>query len=145
MTITEFLNNVGFKPYGSVVNSWDSFNEAGTVLMQLWQEPGQRVRDHAVAGTYLRVRCFDATHYTNEGKNHAVGYAGRLLAIKSLESGMKGYVALSSPPGGKRGPGVWAKYADLNKVYPVLAVERPDNTTDVFVILGSPIPTSAIY
>jgi hypothetical protein len=144
MTITEFLTNVGFKPYGSVVNSWDSFNDARSVLMQLWQEPGQRVRDHAVAGAYLRVRCFDATHYSNEGKSHAVGYAGRLLAIKSLEAGMKGYVALSSPPGGKRGPGVWAKHADLAKVYPVLAVERPDNTPDVFVILGNPIATSAI-
>lgn len=144
MTITEFLTNVGFKPYGSVVNSWDSFNDVGSVLMQLWQEPGQRVRDHAVPGAYLRVRCFDATHYTNDGKSHAVGYAGRLQAIKSLEAGTKGYTALSSPPGGKRGPGVWAKHADLTKVYPVLAVERPGNTADVFVILGNPIATGAI-
>ena len=142
MTITEFLTNVGFKPYGSVVNSWDSFNDVGSVLMQLWQEPGQRVRDHAVPGAYLRVRCFDAMHHAN--KNHAVGYAGRLLAIKSLEAGTKGYAALSSPPDGKRGPGVWAKHADLTKVYPVLAVERSGNTDDVFVILGNPIVTSAI-
>lgn len=140
MTITEFLTNAGFKPYGSVVNSWDSFNDTGSVLMQLWQEPGQRIRDHAVPGAYLRVRYFDAIHHAKEGKNHAVGYAGRLLAIKSLEAGTKGYTALSSPPGGKRGPGVWAKYADLTKVYPVLAVERPDNTADVFVIPESVFP-----
>lgn len=144
MTITEFLANVEFKPYGSVVNSWDSFNDAGSVLMQLWQEPGQRIRDHAVPGAYLRVRCFDAIHHANEGKKHAVGYAGRLQAIKSLEAGTKGYAALSSPPDGQRGPGVWARHADLKKVYPVLAVERPSNTADVFVILGNPIATSAI-
>lgn len=32
MTITEFLATAGFKSHGTVVNSWDSFNAAGTVV-----------------------------------------------------------------------------------------------------------------
>ena len=32
MTITEFLATAGFKPHGTVVNPWDSFNAAGTVV-----------------------------------------------------------------------------------------------------------------
>jgi hypothetical protein len=122
MTITEFLKTTGFKPYGSVVNSWDSFNEAGSVLMQLWQAPGQRVRDHALPGAYLRVCCFDAEHHATKGQNQQVGYAGRLQAIAAVEAGAKGYAALSSSPIDKRGPGFWAKYADLKKVYPILSV-----------------------
>lgn len=144
MTITEFLKTSGFKPYGSVVNSWDSTNTSGSVLMQLWQAPGQRVRDHKLPGAYLRVCCFDSEHYSTEGQRHAVGYAGRLQAIAAIESGVKGYAALSSPPNGQRGPGFWAKYADLNKVYPILSVERPSTSKDVFVILGSPIAASSM-
>lgn len=144
MTITEFLKTTGFKPYGSVVNSWDSSSASGSVLMQLWQAPGQRVRDHALPSAYLRVCCFDAEHYSTEGQNHPVGYAGRLQAIAAIEAGAKGYAALSSPPSGQRGPGFWAKYADLKKVYPILSVERPSTCKDVFVVLGSPIATSSM-
>ncbi|GAB3654286.1 hypothetical protein GCM10028813_26420 [Ramlibacter alkalitolerans] len=144
MTVTEFLQSIGFRPYGSVVNSWDSFNEAGSVMMQLWQEPNQRVRDHAIPGAYLRVRCFHAQGYAETGADRPVGYAGRAKAISALEDGAKGYAALSSPPEGKRGAGVWAKYADLSRVYPILAVERTAAAGDIFVILGAPIPVSAI-
>lgn len=144
MTVTEFLRSIGFKPYGSVVNSWDSFNETGSVMMQLWQEPNQRVRDHPMPGAYLRVRCFHAQGYAETGSDRVVGYAGRDKAISTLEAGGRGYAALSSPPDGKRGPGVWAKYADLSRVYPVLAVERTTEGGDIFVILGTPIPVSAI-
>jgi hypothetical protein len=144
MTVTEFLTRVGFKPYASVVNSWDAFNNAGMVLMQLWQENGQRVHDHAVAGAYLRVHCFDAAHYAQDGKNKVVGYADRQKAITFLKSQGKGYAALSSPPEGKHGAGMWAKYADLSNVYPVLAVERPTDCAEVFVILDRPISTDNI-
>lgn len=144
MTITEFLKTTGFKPYGSVVNSWDSSNASGSILMQLWQAPGQRVHDHAHPGAYLRVCCFDAEHYSTEGHNHPVGYAGRLQAIAAIEAGAKGYAALSSPPNGQRGPGFWARYADLGKVYPILTVERSPTSKDVFVVLGSPITIGAM-
>ena len=112
--------------------------------MQLWQESNQRVRDHAIPGAYLRVRCFHAQGYAETGADRAVGYAGRDKAISALEAGARGYAALSSPPDGKRGSGVWAKYADLSRVYPVLAVERPTAGGDIYVILGTPIPVTAI-
>jgi hypothetical protein len=144
MTITEFLKATGFKPYGSVVNSWDSFNEAGSALMQLWQAPGQRVRNHALPGAYLRVCCFNAEHRSAEGQNQQVGYAGRLRAIAAVEAGARGFAALSSPPNDKRGSGVWAKYADLTRVYPILSIERQRESEDVFVVLGSPVATTAM-
>jgi hypothetical protein len=144
MTISEFLAAINFKPYASVVNSWDSFNAAGSALMQLWAEPGQRVRDHAVAGAYLRVCCWSAEHLALYGKNQSVGYNGRAKAIKAIESGATGYAALSDTPLEKRGPGAWAKNSDLTKVYPVLQIERPPNTQDVFAILGAPIPLKEI-
>lgn len=142
MTITEFLRKAGFKPYGSVVNSWDSTNAAGSVLMQLWQAPGQRIREHVLPGAYLRVRCFDAANHALKGDTQRVGYAGRWRSIETLEAGGKGYAALSAPPAGERGPNVWAKHANLTKVYPVLKVERSETSDDVFVILGTPIATT---
>jgi hypothetical protein len=142
MTNTEFLAKAGFKPYGTVQNSWDSFNGAGTVLMQLWQESGQWIRDGAETGVYLRVCCLRAANHDKKGKDQSVGYAGRLRAIEALEGGRRGYAAMSSPPEDNRGPGVWAKHADLKKVYPILAVERSKGSDDIFVILGRPIASS---
>lgn len=52
MNLTEFLAKIEFTPYGSVVNSWDSFNKEGSVLMQLWAEPDQRVHSHQIEGAY---------------------------------------------------------------------------------------------
>jgi len=144
MNISEFLHGVGFKHYGSVVNSWDSFNNIGSVLMQLWADAGKRVRHHPLQGAYLRVLCYDSAHAISEGLNYKVGYAGRTKAITSIENGATGYAALSSPLAGKRGPGVWAKHADLSKVYPILAIERDQASDDVYVILGQPINSDAM-
>lgn len=144
MTVTEFLRSTGFKPYGSVANSWDSINEAGSVLMQLWQAPGQRIREHALPSAYLRVRCFDAESHAIKGDTQRVGYAGRKRSIETLEAGGRGYAVLSAPPTGLRGPSVWAKHADLSRVYPILKVERSETSDDVFVILSTPIAAHAM-
>ena len=84
MTLTEFLNSIGFKPHASIMNSWDSFNVAGDVMMQLWSEPGQRVRDHAVPGAYLRANCYDVKEFEESGHTVPVGYAGRRRAIAAV-------------------------------------------------------------
>ncbi|MDM0118918.1 hypothetical protein [Variovorax arabinosiphilus] len=144
MTITEFLKSIGFKSHGSVVNSWDAFAPSGTVLMQLWSEAGQRVREHANAGAYLRVRCFHAEGFAETGAARAVGYSGRRRAIDAVARGALGYVVLSAPPAGLRGPGVWAKHADLSRAYPVLEVEAADADGDIYVILGQPVPVATI-
>ena len=93
----------------------------------------------------MRVRRFDATHFASDTEGRwAVGYSGRLKAIKLIADGAVGYAAMSSPPNGLRGPGVWAKHADLSKVFPVVEIERPAETDDVFVLLGKPIQISQI-
>jgi hypothetical protein len=148
MSIKAFLGSIKFKPYGSVINSWDSFSESGSVLMQLWQEKGQRIKDinYPVEGAYLRVKCFDSKHYdsvTNEN-GYKVGYAGRQKAIEDIAKGAKGYAAISSPPNEQRGPGLWSKYADLTKVYPILSVEHDDSSKDIFVVLGRPVAAEGI-
>ncbi|MGH8616957.1 MAG: hypothetical protein ACREUW_04650 [Burkholderiales bacterium] len=144
MNITSFLAGVGFKPYSSVVNSWDSFDKSGSVLMQLWVDPGQRVRDHPNPYAYLRVRCWNAASHARKGHTQVVGYNGRAKAIAAIENGAKGYAALSDAPEEKRGAGVWAKNADLSKVYPVLGIEREETTSDIFAILGKPVSTQSI-
>jgi len=147
MSITEFLALINFKPYGSVINSWDSFSPTGSVLMQLWADQGRRVRDINKPEVYMRVLCFDSAHYEQtsiNGNNHKVGYSGRLNAISKIERGAKGYTALSSPSGFQRGRGVWARYADFTKVYPILQIEHPENTSDIFALLGKPIPLSEV-
>ncbi len=73
-----------------------------------------------------------------------VGYNGRAKAIAAIENGAKGYAALSDAPEEKRGAGVWAKNADLSKVYPVLGIEREETTSDIFAILGKPVSTQSI-
>ena len=139
MNLTEFLKTISFAPYASVVNSWDSFNNNGSVLMQLWQEPGQRIRDHAIAGAYLRVCCWNSKSRATRGQNQTVGYNGRRKAVESIEAGQRGYAALSNAPEEQRGPGVWAKNCDLERVYPILAIERATDSEDIFAILGAPI------
>ena len=141
-TITDFLARVGFEPYASVANSWDSFDPSGQVLMHLWVEPNQRVRDHHLTEAYLRVRCFFAHRYLQHAKTKAVGYAGRFKAIRALQSGARGWVALSNAPEEKRGPGVWAKNADLSRVYPILEVEFSGTDKDGFVVVGQPISSN---
>ena len=144
MNLTEFLDSTGFRSHGTVTNSWDAFRPDGTVLMQLWTAPGQRLKDgHDIAGAYLRVRCFDAAHHAVNEVRQAVGYAGRLRAIHAVEAGVTAYAALSSPPSDKRGPGLWAKHADLGRVYRVLGIERPEGC-DIFAILGGPISVASM-
>jgi len=143
MTITEFLKIHRLKPYGSVINSWDSFTQSGTPLMQLWRSPDQVVRNHTIPGAYLRVCCWETVHYESRGKRHVVGYNGRRRSIELIERGSKGYAVMSSPPNNQRGSGVWARYADFDRVYPIVGIERSDNG-DVFAILGKPIPVRAI-
>lgn len=142
MNVSEFLAKTGFRSHGTVANSWDAFKPDGTVLMQLWQAPGQRVKDHANQNAYLRVRCLDALHYADNKQRQAVGYAGRLRAIEAIEAGSRGFAALSAPPSDKHGPGLWAKYADLTRVFPIRAVERADDG-NVFAVLGRPVEAAA--
>ena len=118
MNVSEFLGTSGFVPYGSVVNSRDSFNKVGSVLKQLWTESGQRVRHHTVQGAYLRVCCWNALFHATCGHNQNVRYNGRDKAIKSVEAGAHGYAALSNAPEEARKAGAWARNADLTKVYP---------------------------
>jgi hypothetical protein len=139
MNVTEFLAKIRFTPYSTVVNSWDSFNAKGSALMQLWAEPGQRVRNHVLSGAYLRVCCWNSTSHSQHGQNQVVGYNGRKKAIEAIESGARGYAALSNTPEAQRRSGAWARNADLSKVYPVLAIERPTDSKDIFAILGAPI------
>jgi hypothetical protein len=143
MNVSEFLAKTGFRSHGTVANSWDAFKPDGTVLMQLWQAPGQRVKEHKNPDVYLRVRCLDAIHYAENKQRQVVGYAGRLRAIHSIESGVKGYAALSSPPADKHGPGLWAKHSDLSRVYPILGIEREEDG-NVFVALGKPVEAGAM-
>jgi len=44
MNLKEFLAHVGFKPYGSIRSSWDAYNVAGSVLMQLWHASSEPAR-----------------------------------------------------------------------------------------------------
>ncbi|MBT2305164.1 hypothetical protein J7E70_32680 [Variovorax paradoxus] len=103
----------------SVVNSWDSFQRPWRRLdaALVGAGPARQV------GAYLRVCCFDKKEFDATGKSVRIGYAGRDRAMKLLEAGAKGFAAISAPPTDAHGPGQWAKYADLEKVYPVLAVE----------------------
>jgi hypothetical protein len=141
MNITEFCKRNGFVHYGTPTNSWDSFNDAGVVLMQLWQSPGQRIRNSTTPRAYLRVRCFDQKHYKEKQTDQRVGYNGRFKSIQALEAGKKGFVLMSSPPTEEHGSGEWSKHANLDRIYPVIAVQR-EISGDVFVILAEPLPSS---
>jgi hypothetical protein len=60
-----------------------------------------------------------------------------------VEGGARGYAAMSIPPTQSRGAGAWAKYANLERVFPVLALERESCGT-VFAVLGAPVPASEL-
>jgi hypothetical protein len=92
-----------------------------------------------MAGAYLRVCCWNSKSRATRGQNQTVGYNGRRKAIEAVEAGQCGYAALSAAPEEQRGPGVWAKNCDLEKVYPILAIERATDPEDIFAILGAPI------
>jgi hypothetical protein len=143
MNITEFCKRYNFVHYGTPTNSWDSFNADGSVLMQLWQAPRQRIRTSSTPGAYLRVRCLNQNHYQENQTDQRVGYNGRFKSIDALEAGNKGYVLMSSPPTEEHGSGQWSKYANLDRIYPVIAVER-EVSGDIFVILAEPLPSSEL-
>ena len=143
MTLTEFLEDVEFKPYASVVNSWDSFGPDGEVMMQLWDSPCTRVRDPSFPERYLRLRCFDIEHFKANGSNHRVGYNGRTSAIQRIENSARGFAVISTAPNSARGAGIWARYADLTKCYPILTIDR-EACGDIYVIVGKPVPVKAI-
>jgi hypothetical protein len=98
MNIREFLAKYSFKPHSSPVNSWDSFRDDGTALMQLWERHGSRVRDASKPDHYMRVKCWDSEHFAAEGKNSAVGYAGRRKALDHIASGRNAFAIMSAPP-----------------------------------------------
>ena len=140
MNITQLCKRYGLEHYGNLEDAWDAFGPTGIVLMQLWHAPNQRVHDHPIPGAHLRVRCFDSAHYEAAG---ASAYQGRTWSIAAVENGAKGYAAMSVPPSRQRGAGAWAKYANLERVFPVLALER-DPGGDVFAVLGQPVPASEL-
>jgi hypothetical protein len=139
-TISAFLRHWGFKPHSSPVNSWDSFREDATALIQLWERHAKRVNDAGAPDRYLRVRCWDAAHFATNGKASAVGYAGRRRSLEHIKSGGAAYVVLSAPPTNMElGPGVWAAHANLERAYPVNGLEEMPGG-DVFLYVGRPVP-----
>jgi hypothetical protein len=139
MNITQFCKRYGFAHHGTPTNSWDAFHASGIVLMQLWQAPGQRVRDHALPGAYLRVRCFDQAHYEVRKTEQRTGYNGRNRSIKAIEDGATGFALMSAPPSDRHGAGEWSRHANLERIYPILGLEREPGG-DVYVVLGMPLP-----
>ncbi len=144
MNIREFLAKHSFKSYSSPVNSWDAFRGDGAALMQLWDRHSSLVRDATKPEQYMRVKCWDVKHFAAEGKNSAVGYAGRRKSLDHVAAGGRAFVVMSAPPPSiKLGPGVWASSANLERAYPVITVEHADNG-DIFVIVGRPVEMTAI-
>ena len=143
MNITQFCQRYGFVHHGTALNSWDSFHPSGAVLMQLWQAPGQRIRSHPLPEAYLRVRCFDSAHYEVRKADQPTGYNGRLKSISAIENRAPGFALMSSPPSDEHGSGTWSKHANLERVFPILAIER-DDRGDVFAILAPPLPATEL-
>ena len=113
--------------------------------MQLWSEPGQRYINAAAPKAYLRVKCFDQQHFLKNRDRLRVGSQGRLNAIASIRNGAHGDAVLSAPPSGvARGPGLWARYANFDQIYPVLNLEGDPGHEDTFALLGRPIPRNAM-
>jgi len=140
MNITQLCKRYGLEHYGSLESAWDAHGPAGIVLMQLWHAPNQKVQDHPLAGAQLRVRCIDGAGAAavEEDVRDA-----RLRSISAVEKGARGYAAMSIPPSKSRGAGAWAKYANLDRVFPVLALER-ESCGSVFAVLGAPVPASEL-
>jgi hypothetical protein len=108
--------------------------------MQLWHAPNQKISDHPLPGAQLRVRC--AEGHAGAGSDDDARDA-RLRSIAAVEQGARGYAAMSIPPSQSRGAGAWAKYANLERVFPVLALER-EPCGAVFAVLGAPVPASEL-
>jgi len=142
MNITQFCKRHGFVHHGTPLNSWDAFHPSGAVLMQLWQAPGQRVQNHALLGAYLRVRCFDKAHYQVRQTEQRTGYNGRERSIAAVEKGAPAYGLMSAPPSDRHGAGEWSKYANLERIFPILGMEREDG--NVYVILATPLLASEL-
>ena len=140
MNITQLCKRYGLEQYGNLESAWDAHGPTGIVLMQLWHAPNQKLHDHSLPGAQLRVRCSHA-----DDSNHADedAHDARLRSIAALEKGARGYAAMSIPPATSRGAGAWAKYANLERVFPVLALEREPGGA-VYALLGAPVPASEL-
>jgi hypothetical protein len=86
------------------------------------------------------VRCLDASDIPVPLDD---ARAARGRSIEAVQGGARGYAAMSIPPTQSRGAGAWAKYANLERVFPVLALERESCGT-VFAVLGAPVPASEL-
>ena len=140
MNITQLCKRYGLEHYGSLESAWDAHSATGIVLMQLWHAPNQKVNDHPLPGAQLRVRCLDAPDIPVP-PDDALAARGR--SIEAVEGGARGFAAMSIPPTQSRGAGAWAKYANLERVFPVLALER-ESCGAVFAVLGAPVPASEL-
>lgn len=140
MNITQLCKRYGLQHHGSLESAWDAHGPTGIVLMQLWHAPNQKIHDHPLPGAQLRVRCMDAGE---AGRADEEARAARVRSIAALESGARGFAAMSIPPSQSRGAGAWAKYANLERVFPVLALER-EPCGAVFAVLGAPVPASEL-
>lgn len=140
MNITQLCKRYGLQHHGSLQSAWDAHGPTGIVLMQLWHAPNQKLQDHPLPGAQLRVRCMDAgeAEVSDEEARDA-----RLRSIAAVEEGARGYAAMSIPPSQSRGAGAWAKYANLERVFPVLGLER-EPCGAVFAVLGAPVPASEL-
>lgn len=140
MNITQLCKRYGLQHHGSLESAWDAHGPTGIVLMQLWHAPNQKLQDHPLPGAQLRVCCLDgsAPDDIEETSREA-----RARSIAALERGARGYAAMSIPPTESRGAGAWAKYANLERVFPVLALER-EPCGSVFAVLGAPVPASEL-
>jgi hypothetical protein len=144
MNITQLCKRYGLEHYGSLEHVWDAHSASGIVLMQLWHAPNQKLHDHAVPGAQLRVCCLDAEASAQAATDiHADMQEVRSRSIEALEQGARGYAAMSIPPGESRGVGAWAKYTNLERVFPVLALERAP-CGSVYALLGAPVPASEL-
>lgn len=144
MNITQLCKRYGLEHYGSLEHAWDAHGPGGIVLMQLWHAPNQKLHDHPVSGAQLRVCCLDAgAEHAGMADVQPDMHAIRTRSIAAVERGARGYAAMSIPPTESRGAGAWAKYTNLERVFPVLALERTP-CGSVYALLGAPVPASEL-
>ena len=144
MNITQLCKRYGLEHHGSLESAWDAHGPTGIVLMQLWHAPNQKVQDHPLPGAQLRVRCSHAgVGEDDDASLDDEARDARMRSIAAVEQGARGYAAMSIPPTESRGAGAWAKYANLERVFPVLALER-EPCGAVFALLGAPVPASEL-
>jgi len=144
MNITQLCKRYGLEHHGTLEHAWDAHGQDGIVLMQLWHAPNQKLHDHPLAGAQLRVCCLDAgLAAASDADDHAQMQEVRARSIEAVEGGARGYAAMSIAPGQSRGVGAWAKYTNLERVFPVLALERAPSGS-VFALLGAPVPASEL-